>query len=48
LSAAAGFFGSRPFSRANDLLVRAGGEPVNWTLEQSPDFAAPALANGPT
>jgi uracil-DNA glycosylase len=48
LSAAAGFFGSRPFSRANDLLVRAGGEPVNWALEQSPDFAAPALANGPT
>jgi uracil-DNA glycosylase len=32
LSARAGFFGSRPFSRANDLLVRAGAEPINWSL----------------
>ena len=32
LSAYSGFFGSRPFSRANDLLVRAGGEPVDWRL----------------
>jgi len=32
LSARSGFFGSRPFSRANDLLVRAGGEPVDWAL----------------
>src|SRR3954469_19578999 len=32
-SAAAGFFGSRPFSRANELLIRAGGEPINWALE---------------
>jgi uracil-DNA glycosylase len=48
LSAAAGFFGSRPFSRANDLLIQAGGEPVNWELEQSPDFAAPALTNSPS
>jgi uracil-DNA glycosylase len=48
LSATAGFFGSRPFSRANELLVRAGGQPVNWALEQSPDFAAPALANSPS
>jgi uracil-DNA glycosylase len=33
LSAAAGFFGSRPFSRANEMLVRAGGDRVDWALE---------------
>jgi uracil-DNA glycosylase len=32
LSAHAGFFGSRPFSRANELLVRRGAEPVDWRL----------------
>lgn len=32
LSARRGFFGSRPFSRVNDLLVEAGGDPVDWTL----------------
>jgi uracil-DNA glycosylase len=32
LSAHSGFFGSRPFSRSNDLLVAAGGQPVDWTL----------------
>jgi len=32
LSARSGFFGSRPFSRANDLLVRQGGQPINWQL----------------
>jgi uracil-DNA glycosylase len=32
LSAARGFFGSRPFSRVNDLLVAQGGEPVDWAL----------------
>ena len=32
LSARAGFFGSRPFSRANDLLLQAGGTPVDWRL----------------
>lgn len=32
LSAARGFFGSRPFSRANDLLVTQGAEPVDWRL----------------
>jgi uracil-DNA glycosylase len=35
LSARSGFFGSRPFSRANELLVRAGGEPINWDLAGS-------------
>lgn len=32
LSASRGFFGSRPFSRANELLVAQGGQPVNWEL----------------
>jgi uracil-DNA glycosylase len=32
MSADRGFFGSRPFGRANDLLVRQGGEPVDWRL----------------
>lgn len=32
LSARGGFFGSRPFSRANELLVKQGGEPVDWKL----------------
>ena len=32
LSAHSGFFGSRPFSRANDLLVAQGGSPVDWAL----------------
>ena len=32
LSARSGFFGSRPFSRANSLLVAAGGRPVDWRL----------------
>ncbi len=32
LSARSGFFGSRPFSRTNDLLVRAGADPVTWAL----------------
>lgn len=32
LSASRGFFGSRPFSRANALLAEQGGRPVNWSL----------------
>jgi uracil-DNA glycosylase len=32
MSAAGGFFGSRPFSRTNDLLVGLGAEPVDWRL----------------
>ena len=27
-----GFFGSRPFSRANEALLAAGREPVDWSL----------------
>ena len=32
LSANRGFFGSRPFSRANELLAAEGAEPVDWRL----------------
>jgi uracil-DNA glycosylase len=32
MSADRGFFGSRPFSRANTLLEELGGEPVDWKL----------------
>lgn len=32
LSARSGFFGSRPFSRANELLARQGAEPIDWSL----------------
>ncbi|MFJ4846903.1 MULTISPECIES: uracil-DNA glycosylase [unclassified Streptomyces] len=31
-SADRGFFGSRPFSRANDLLLQQGAQPVDWKL----------------
>ncbi|MDO5503788.1 MAG: uracil-DNA glycosylase [Actinomycetia bacterium] len=32
LSARSGFFGSRPFSRANDHLQRLGADPIDWRL----------------
>jgi uracil-DNA glycosylase len=32
LSASRGFFGSRPFSRVDRLLVEQGGSPVDWRL----------------
>ena len=32
LSASKGFFGSRPFSRANTELEDLGGEPIDWRL----------------
>ena len=32
LSASLGFFGSRPFSRANTLLAQQGATPVDWRL----------------
>ncbi|HON76205.1 MAG TPA: uracil-DNA glycosylase [Dermatophilaceae bacterium] len=32
LSASSGFFGSRPFSRANALLTEQGAAPVDWSL----------------
>ncbi|MFT8396615.1 uracil-DNA glycosylase [Propionibacterium sp.] len=35
LSARAGFFGSRPFSRANEALVGQGAQPIEWDLGQA-------------
>lgn len=32
MSADRGFFGSRPFSRANEILTAAGAEPIDWAL----------------
>ena len=32
LSAHSGFFGSRPFSRANELLAQQGAAPIDWSL----------------
>ncbi|MFD3333692.1 uracil-DNA glycosylase [Streptomyces sp. NPDC058700] len=32
MSADRGFFGSRPFSRANELLLEQGAQPVDWRL----------------
>jgi uracil-DNA glycosylase len=32
LSASRGFFGSRPFSRANELLAQMGSDPIDWRL----------------
>ncbi|MBW3085517.1 Uracil-DNA glycosylase [Austwickia sp. TVS 96-490-7B] len=32
LSAHSGFFGSRPFSRANHLLTQLGASPIDWRL----------------
>ena len=39
LSAYAGFFGSRPFSRANAFLARHGQAPIDWALPAAPDGA---------
>ena len=32
LSASSGFFGSRPFSRANEALAEAGRDPIDWRV----------------
>ncbi len=40
MSADRGFFGSRPFSRVNDLLVRQGADPVSWSLAPRADGSA--------
>lgn len=32
MSADRGFFGSRPFSRANEYLINASAEPIDWRL----------------
>jgi uracil-DNA glycosylase len=35
LSSYRGFFGSRPFSRANDFLTQKGELPIDWCIETS-------------
>jgi uracil-DNA glycosylase len=33
LSASSGFFGSRPFSRTDELLAESGADPVDWRVD---------------
>lgn len=40
LSASRGFFGSHPFSRANDALISMGAEPIDWALPPTASSAA--------
>lgn len=37
LSAYRGFFGSRPFSKANQYLEHWGQTPIDWQLPQNPE-----------
>ena len=46
LSASRGFFGSRPFSRVNALLVEQGGAPVDWSLPAGVPETPAAPADG--
>ncbi|MCJ0904873.1 uracil-DNA glycosylase [Rhodococcus sp. ARC_M6] len=41
LSASRGFFGSRPFSRANQLLTERGAQPVDWNLGSTAGVTEP-------
>ena len=43
LSARRGFFGSRPFTRANDLLAEQGAAPVDWRLPGTEPAAGQTL-----
>lgn len=38
LSANAGFFGSKPYSRINALLAEVGHAPIDWQLPKKKDF----------
>lgn len=42
LSAHNGFFGSRPFSQANDFLVEQGRGAIDWRLPEAPDLFSAA------
>lgn len=46
LSASGGFFGSRPFSRANELLAAQGADPVDWSLAPIAPTARAAPTGG--
>ena len=39
LSAYRGFFGSRPFSKANDFLCKHGMEPIDWQLPMDEEMS---------
>lgn len=39
LSARRGFFGSRPFSRANEMLEALGSTPVDWRVDGEPPLS---------
>lgn len=36
LSAYRGFFGSKPFSKTNELLIESGQEPIDWKIPEDP------------
>lgn len=36
LSANRGFFGSKPFSKTNEALIKSGQTPINWQLPENP------------
>ncbi len=40
LSAHRGFFGSRPFSRANHALQAAGRQPIDWCIPEEASLVA--------
>ncbi|WP_148612495.1 uracil-DNA glycosylase [Nocardioides rubriscoriae] len=42
LSASRGFFGSKPFSSVNALLVERGAEPIDWSAFVAGDASAPS------
>ena len=46
LSASRGFFGSRPFSRANDLLAGMGVPVVDWRLPSTGDESRTTASRG--
>jgi uracil-DNA glycosylase len=47
LSAHRGFFGSRPFTRVNALLVEQGADPVDWTALADHDASAASPGGAP-
>lgn len=43
LSASRGFFGSKPFSKVNNLLMAQGAAPVDWALPHAPAQGSPSM-----
>lgn len=42
MSADRGFFGSRPFSKVNELLAKQGAQPVDWRLPAAEPLGGPS------